>query len=191
MDQDQLFRQLLYKNVHLDESNADAVDAHDTDVDIYKAYNAALANLDSTVKQEIMQELEGIDLTSLDPEELAELTAIISDAEVGNPSTADLLMQQDFDEVVDNGNDTFLNEKPSGKMRTSNMVRQKHKMGLNALPKSKLKAQRIKNKVKNFKARLKAKKYYKQNKNVLKRYNKSYNAAVASGKHQAAVRRKS
>ena len=76
------------------------------------------------------------------------------------------------------------------RMAAANMIRTRHKMGLNAIPKSKLKVMRIRNRLKNLKRRIKAKKYYRQNKPVLLRHNKSYRQAIATGKHRAAIRPK-
>lgn len=189
MTPDDKLHKLLFKYSRI--SLKEHTEIQSDDNDVYKRVNAAVAALDSSIRQDILSDLEDLDLTSLDADELEELMDILQNTSVDEPSTVDLLLNTDFNEIVDNGNDTFLNEKPSGKMKTSNMVRQKHKMGVNALPKAKLKAARIKNRLKNLKNRIAQRKYYKQNKATLKRYSKSYNAAVKAGKHQAAIRRKS
>ena len=171
---------LLFKNIN--ES-----DNHNS----YKVINNIIASFTPDVRADIINELADIDITELTSDEFDELVDILQNTSDETYSTVDTLYDYDFNSDFDNNDSVVFNEAPVGKMKTANMVRQKHKMGLNSIPKSKLKAMRIKNRVKNFKARLDAKKYYKQNRNVLKRYNKSYNAAVKTGKHKAAIRRKS
>ena len=160
----------------------------DDGVDAYKAVNRLIAAMDSDIRTEVLTELDDIDPDSLSADEIAELLTILQDAAVDAPSTADTLVQQDFDELVDNGHATALRERPLARMATANMIRVKHKMGLNAIPKSKLKATRIRNRLKNLKRRINAKKYYRQNKTVLLRHNKSYRQAIATGKHRPGIR---
>lgn len=186
MNSHDLFEQLLYK--HLDPEPVN--ETLDTAEDVYKAVNHYLSTLDPDTRMEVQAELDGLDLETLEPDDLADLADIINDASNDYPSNADILNQTDFDAPADNGTGTSISEKPIGRMLTTNMIRTKHKMGLNSIPKSKLKAMRIKNRLKNLKKRIEAKKYYKQNKAVLKRYAKSYDKAIATGKHKAAIRRK-
>lgn len=192
MSSNNLFEQLLYK--HSEHSRgprrlteqqtfADGVDA-------YGNIKRLIFAIDHDIMAEIVAEMGDVDIESLSADEIAELTAILQDAAVDEPSTVDTLVQQDFDEVVDNGHATSLQERPMARMAAANMIRTRHKMGLNAIPKSKLKVMRIRNRLKNLKRRIKAKKYYRQNKPVLLRHNKSYRKAIATGKHRAAIRPK-
>lgn len=187
MNSQELFEQLLFKHA----SKQDVKETLDTAEDVYKAVNHYLSMLDPDTRLEVQASLDDLDLDSLSPDELAELADIINDASNDYPSDVDILNQTDFDAPADNGTGTSISEKPTGRMLTTNMIRTKHKMGLSSIPKSKLKAMRIKNRLKNLKQRIEAKKYYKQNKAVLKRYAKSYDKAIATGKHKAATRRKS
>lgn len=160
------------------------------DSDRYKELNDMLSGIGEDAAKDILQELDDLDITSLDEDEYEELLIIIRDTEA-DVSNVEYIASFDFDARVDNGSDTFLSEKPGAKMKTANMDRTKHKMSANAIPKSKLKAARIKNRLKNFKQRIEQKKYYKQNKAALKRYGKSYRTAVKTGRHKVAIRRKS
>lgn len=187
MKNQDLFEGLLYKHT----SRRPVDEALDADGDVYDTLCNYLSVLDPDTRREIELALGDVDLDSLSPDELADLADILDDAANAEPSTTDILNQTDFDDHEDNGVGTSINEKPTGRMLTTNMIRTKHKMGLNSIPKSKLKAMRIKNRLANFKQRIEAKKYYKQNKAVLKRYHKSYNQAIKTGKHKAAIRRKS
>lgn len=182
------FEKLLFKFRRVPDTKDRLIEGFDGED--YKEINQILAVLDAEDAQDIITELGEIDITSLDDDEYAELINVLSDTAVPL-SNVEYISKFDFDIDVDNGNDTFLSEKPAAKMKTANMDRTKHKMSANAIPKSKLKAARIKNRLKNFKQRLKQKKYYKQNKAALKRYSKSYNTAVKTGRHKVAIRRKS
>lgn len=195
MSSNNLFEQLLYKHPQRfkHSKRPDRLTEQQTfadGVDAYGNIKRLIFAIDFDIMEEIVAEIGDVDIESLSADEIAELTAILQDAAIDEPSTVDTLVQQDFDEVVDNGHVTSLQERPMGRMAAANMIRTKHKMGLNAIPKSKLKVMRIRNRLKNLKRRINAKKYYKQNKAVLKRYNKSYQKAIATGKHRAAIRRK-
>lgn len=198
MSSNNLFEQLLYKHPQCTErterfkrpgrltEQQTFVDG----VDPYENIKRLIFAIDHDIMEEIVAEIGNVDIESLSADEIAELTAILQDAAIDEPSTADTLAQQDFDEVVDNGHVTSLQERPMARMAAANMIRTKHKMGLNAIPKSKLKVMRIRNRLKNLKRRIKAKKYYRQYKTVLQRHNKSYRKAIATGKHRAAIRPK-
>lgn len=189
MNSQDIFERLLYK--HTSKEGVSSVhETLDTPEDVYKAINHYLSTLDPDTRIEVADALGELDLDSLNPDELAELADIVNDASNDYPSDVDILNQTNFDARADNGTGTSISEKPLGRMLTTNMIRTKHKMGLNSIPKSKLKAMRIKNRLANLKKRIEAKKYYKQNKAVLKRYAKSYDKAIATGKHKAAIRRK-
>lgn len=166
---------LVYKNI----VSNDTFDYDSTLADIIDRYN----KLSSIFKDNIDLDLDYIRNTEFDEEELIELSDIIDDA-LSDSEVANL-------EDATNENDISITEKPLGRMQSGNMIRNKHKMGINSIPKVKLKAMRIKNRVANLKKRIKAKLYYKQNHNVIARYNKSYRNAVATGRHRAATRRKS
>lgn len=198
MSSNNLFEQLLYKHSQRFErfqhskrpGRLTEQQTFADGVDPYENIKRLIFAIDHDIMAEIVAEMGNVDIESLSADEIAELTAILQDAAVDEPSTVDTLVQQDFDEVVDNGHVTSLQERPMARMAAANMIRTRHKMGLNAIPRSKLKAMRIRNRIKNLKRRINAKKYYKQNKAVLQRYNKSYQKAIATGKHRAAIRRK-
>ena len=198
MSSNNLFEQLLYKHPQCTEHSTylkrpDRLAEQQTFVDGADAYGnikRLIFAIDHDIMAEIAAEMGNVDIESLSADEIAELTAILQDAAVDEPSTAGTLVQQDFDEVVDNGHATALRERPLGRMAAANMIRTRHKMGLNAIPKSKLKVMRIRNRLKNLKRRIKARKYYQQNKLILNRHNKSYRQAIATGKHRPAIRPK-
>lgn len=187
MNRDAVFDQLLFGRQRLQSLH----ESSDIRENMCKTVKYYFDQADPDTKDEILSILGHIDIDDMDSDDLAELTDIMRDASCTGPSNTYTLTQTDFDSYVDNGTDTALSEKPVGRMLTTNMIRTKHKMGLNSIPKSKLKAMRIKNRLKNLKKRIEAKKYYKQNKAALQRYNKSYQNAIKTGKHKAATRRKS
>lgn len=191
MNSNNTFEQLLYQHTKPTKRTRGPywlTEQVDDGVDVYKTVNRLIAAMDSDIRTEVLTELDDIDPDSLSADEIAELLTILQDAAVDAPSTADTLVQQDFDELVDNGHATALRERPLARMAVANMIRVKHKMGLNAIPKSKLKIMRIRNRLKNLKRRINAKKYYRQNRTVLLRHDKSYRQAIATGKHRPAIR---
>ena len=108
MKNQDLFEGLLYKHT----SRRPADEALDADGDVYDTLYSYLSMLDPDTRREIELELGDVDLDSLTPDELADLTDILDDAANAEPSIADILIQTDFDAQDDNGVGTSINEKP-------------------------------------------------------------------------------